>query len=96
MGSVSNLPLKEDNDLYLLCLVPETRSGQLLHQLSEHERLLLEVRENRGLLHYEYQAFEPGALAAVAIALVLIALGASWLPARRASGIDPVDSLRSE
>lgn len=44
----------------------------------------------------EIEAFEPGALAAVALALVLIALGASYVPARRASGIDPVDSLRAD
>jgi len=46
-----------------------------------------------GLL-YETTPSDPGALAAVAALLLLIAVAASVVPARRATKIQPVDALR--
>ncbi|HMB51723.1 MAG TPA: ABC transporter permease [Thermoanaerobaculia bacterium] len=39
-------------------------------------------------------ALDPIAFAAAALAVVALALAASWLPARRAAGIDPIETLR--
>ena len=46
---------------------------------------------NRGM-HFE----NPLAMAAPALLLVAIALIASWLPARRAARINPIEALRAE
>jgi ABC-type antimicrobial peptide transport system permease subunit len=47
-------------------------------------------------LLYEIDALDPLTYAAVAMALAVTALFASWLPALRASGVDPIVALRSE
>jgi hypothetical protein len=62
MGSISNIPLREETELYLLCLMPEGRTGLLLHRLNEHSRLILEVHESKGLIHHEMQTLEPGGI----------------------------------
>jgi predicted permease len=48
-----------------------------------------------GLL-FQVAPADPEVLAAVAALLVLITLAASWVPARRAAGVDPITALRSE
>ena len=45
---------------------------------------------------FEVSPFDPGVLALSAIAMLLLALAASALPARRASGTDPMLALRGE
>ena len=49
----------------------------------------------RGLL-YEVQPHDPSTLAGVGAALVAVALTASYVPARRAASVDPVQALRTE
>jgi putative ABC transport system permease protein len=49
----------------------------------------------RGLL-YDVQPYDPPTLAGVGAALVAVALTASYMPARRAASVDPVQALRSE
>jgi putative ABC transport system permease protein len=39
---------------------------------------------------------DPGTMAAVAVILVAVALCACWMPARRATRIDPLQALRFE
>lgn len=47
-------------------------------------------------LLYEVEAVEPGLFALTSGLMVVIGLAASYLPARRASSVDPVVSLRSD
>jgi ABC-type antimicrobial peptide transport system permease subunit len=47
-------------------------------------------------LLYDVQPHDPSVLGAVALGLIAIALLAAYLPARRASGVDPLIALRSE
>ena len=47
-------------------------------------------------LLYGLKPWDPITFAASALLLILVALGASWIPARRAAGVDPIQALRHE
>ena len=47
-------------------------------------------------LLFEVQPTDPSTLVAVALGLVVLAALASWLPARRAMRVDPVEALRTQ
>jgi predicted permease len=83
------------------------RSGLILHILRSGARLaavgcglgLLGAVAASRLLRsflFEVSPFDPGVLALSAIAMLLLALAASALPARRASSTDPMLALRGE
>lgn len=48
----------------------------------------------RGLL-YDVSPTDPLTLVATSVVLLFVAFGASWIPARRASALDPVEALRA-
>jgi predicted permease len=56
---------------------------------------LLATRLLRSML-FEVNPLDPGVLAAATISILLIALAASAIPARRAASIEPVEALRTE
>jgi ABC-type lipoprotein release transport system permease subunit len=45
---------------------------------------------------YGVSPFDPITFVAVPIVLALVALVASWLPARRATQVNPMEALRAE
>jgi len=45
---------------------------------------------------YEMSVYDAATFTAVSMLLCVVALVASWLPARRASRVDPVATLRAE
>ncbi len=45
---------------------------------------------------YEISPVDPTTLAVVVGFLALVAITASWLPARRATRVDPMESLRAD
>jgi ABC-type antimicrobial peptide transport system permease subunit len=47
-------------------------------------------------LLYGLKPWDPATFAVAATVLVLVALAASWIPARRAAGVDPIRALRHE
>jgi ABC-type lipoprotein release transport system permease subunit len=42
------------------------------------------------------QPWDPATLACGSLILLAVALGASWIPARRAAGVHPMEALRHE
>lgn len=56
---------------------------------------LLLARMLRGFL-FEVSVTDPVTLVGVSTLLVAVAVGASWIPARRAARIDPVEAMRAE
>ena len=46
-------------------------------------------------LLFEVQPTDPVTLLVVAVGLVMLAAAASWIPARRAMSVDPVEALRN-
>ncbi|HEY6448382.1 MAG TPA: ABC transporter permease [Acidobacteriaceae bacterium] len=49
-----------------------------------------------GSLLYGLKPYDLGTLAGAVLLLGVVALGASWIPARRAAGVDPMRALRAE
>jgi ABC-type antimicrobial peptide transport system permease subunit len=56
---------------------------------------LLLVRLVKSML-FGLQPADPASLAGGAVLLAAVALAASWIPARRAAGVQPMEALRHE
>ena len=50
----------------------------------------------RGSLLFGVSEHDPGTFIAVAVLLAIVALVASWIPARRAARVDPLTAMRGE
>ncbi len=74
------------------------RRGAALGLLGTALGLLLSLAVGRALqgILYGVEPGEPGPLLATAAVLVAVVLAASFLPARRAAGVDPIAALRAE
>jgi ABC-type antimicrobial peptide transport system permease subunit len=49
-----------------------------------------------GTLLYDVQAVDPLVFVVMSVAMMGVAMLASYIPARRASGVDPIEALRGE
>jgi ABC-type antimicrobial peptide transport system permease subunit len=49
-----------------------------------------------GTLLYDVQAVDPLVFVVMSVAMMGVAILASYIPARRASGVDPIEALRGE
>jgi len=49
-----------------------------------------------GSMLYEVEPVDLGTFLTMSVAMLLVGLSASYLPARRASGVDPAEALRGE
>jgi putative ABC transport system permease protein len=74
------------------------RQGALQTALAVVVGLLLSLAVGRVLakILYEVSPSDPLALAAASVILVAAALIACFLPARRATHVDPIEALRAE
>jgi ABC-type antimicrobial peptide transport system permease subunit len=45
---------------------------------------------------YGIQPYDPATVAIGVLILLTVAMAASWIPARRAAGLDPMEALRHE
>ena len=72
--------------------------GMLLVAIGLGLGLILAVSTGRGLasLLYNVSAWDPPAFFGAIMTLAVVALVACWLPARRATRVDPIVALRSE
>src|SRR5690348_7293508 len=79
-------------------------SGRVLFQVMGESAMLTVLGIALGLLAalwassflYEVSATDPWTYGALAAALAIVALSASWIPARRAARVDPMMALRYE
>jgi len=96
-SNVLRLVIRQGMKLVLLGVALGTLSGYVLTRLlaSQQVASLSWLRQTAELL-YGVKETDPATLLIVASLLVSIALIACWLPARRASRVDPIVALREE
>jgi ABC-type antimicrobial peptide transport system permease subunit len=96
-SNVLRLVIRQGMKFVLLGVALGTLSGYVLTRLlaSQQVASLSWLRQTAELL-YGVKETDPATLLIVASLLVSIALIACWLPARRASRVDPIVALREE
>jgi predicted permease len=77
-------------------IVLRQAGGMLLCGLAAGLLLAYATSRLLGTLLYGVRPHDPWTMAAVTLLLLASGLAASYLPARRAAGVDPVEALRSE
>ena len=96
VGSVLRLIIWEGMKLVLLGLVVGVLLGLGLKRLVAFHDFTAETWERMRQQLYGVSLSDPLTLIAIVILLVLVALLACWLPARRAAKVDPLVALRYE
>jgi ABC-type antimicrobial peptide transport system permease subunit len=80
---VQQMILREVYSLALIGVLAGLISGLLLSRLIESQL-------------YGLKSYDPLTFTGASLLLIMVALLASWVPARRAAGIDPIKALRHE
>jgi predicted permease len=80
----------------VMAMVLRQASGMLLCGLAAGLLLAYATSRLLGTLLYGVRPHDPWTMAAVTLVLLAGGLAASYLPARRAAGVDPMEALRSE
>lgn len=62
VGSLHNLPIKINRELYLLCLIPQNRTGCFVYNYTAHKRCVFTIDENINLDDFEVQLFKLGGI----------------------------------
>ena len=104
----SNCPLGMFMNLPLIRTALGAQFGRVLRMVLGEASLLALAGVSVGLtiaisigrfiasMLYELKPYDPLTLSLAALLLIVVALGASWLPARRAARFDPIKALRHE
>ena len=82
-GQVRGMILRESTTLALAGIVAGVAAALLLTHLVKS-------------MLYGIQPWDPPTLAGGVVILMIVALAASWIPARRAARVQPMDALRHE
>jgi predicted permease len=80
----------------VMAMVLRQASGMLLCGLAAGLLLAYATSRLLGTLLYGVRPHDPWTMAAVTLVLLAGGLAASYLPARRAAGVDPMEALRNE
>ena len=96
-GNVLRLVIWQGIKLVLVGLAVGALSGYVLTRLFATQYITSsEWQQQMAQQLYEVKATDPWTFVAIASLLLLVALVACWLPARRASRVDPLEALRYE
>src|SRR5262249_54014343 len=97
VANILRLVIWQGMKLVLLGLAIAAMAGYALKRLLEHQYFGRDTWQYRMAEQlYGVKVGDPLTLAAIASLLMLVALVACWLPARRAAKVDPLVALRYE
>ncbi|HEY7183956.1 MAG TPA: ABC transporter permease [Blastocatellia bacterium] len=95
-ASVRRLVIWQGMKLVLLGLTVGAASGYVLKRLLASPFFGRVAWQARGAELYGVTVMDPFTVAVIALLLILVALVACWIPAERATKVDPMIALRSE
>ena len=95
-ADVLRLVIWQGIKLVLVGLAVGALSGYAVKRLLASKYFESEWQQQLAEQLYEVKATDPWTFVAIALLLLLVALIACWLPARKASQVDPLEALRYE